>query len=103
MIFQFPDLETFRLAVTTSSVPAEVAAAPAAVAFDPAGRPSVESSKAPTKAMQAALKKLGVTPAKAHYAEATLTVESWPQVLPISKASGTPEVTNQTPVLFEMP
>ncbi|HVK08896.1 MAG TPA: hypothetical protein VM597_08990 [Gemmataceae bacterium] len=103
MIFQFPDLETFRLAVTTSSVPAEVAAAPAAVAFDAAGRPSVQSSKAAPAAMQKALKKLGVTPAKAHYADATLAVESWPQVLPVSKLSGTPEVTSQTPVLFEMP
>ena len=41
MIFQFPDLETLRLAITSAQVPPDVSAAPAEVAFDPAGRPSV--------------------------------------------------------------
>jgi FtsH ternary system domain X7 len=104
MIFQFPDLDTFRLAVTSAQVPPEVAAGPAEVAFDPQGRPSVRSvSGIPPKPMQNALKKLGVRQGKEHYSEAVLTVECWPQVLPVSKVGVPPEVTTNTPVLFEMP
>jgi hypothetical protein len=104
MIFQFPNLETFRLAVTSAQVPPEVSAAPAEVAFDPEGRPSVRSAAGiPPKPMQNALKKLGVKQAKEHYSEAVLTVDCWPQVLPVAKTSGIPEITSNTPVLFEMP
>src|SRR5437763_5637453 len=104
MIFQFPDLETFRLAVTSSQVPPEVSAAPAEVAFDPAGRPSVRPvAGIPPKPMLNALKRLGVKQAKDHFAEATLTVDCWPQVLPVHKAAAVPEVTSNTAVLFEMP
>lgn len=104
MIFQFPDLETFRLAITSALVPPEVSAAPAEVAFDPAGRPSVRPAAGiPPRPMLNALKKLGVTQAKDHYAEATLAVECWPQVLPVQKAPAVPEVTSNTPVLFGLP
>lgn len=104
MIFQFPDLETFRLAVTSAQVPPEVSAAPAEVAFGADGRPSVRAvSGIPPKPMQNALKKLGVRQGKEHYSEAVLTVECWPQVLPVSKVGVPPEVTSNTPVLFEMP
>jgi hypothetical protein len=104
MIFQFPDLETFRLAVTSAQVPPDVSAAPAEVAFDPAGRPSVRSvAGIPPRPMQNALRKLGVKSAREHYSDATVTVECWPQVLPVTKAGTPPEVTPNTPVLFEMP
>lgn len=104
MIFQFPNLETFRLAVTSAQVPPEVSAAPAEVAFDPEGRPSVRSAAGiPPKPMQNALKKLGVKQAKEHYSEAVLTVDCWPQVLPVAKTQGIPEITSNTSVLFELP
>src|SRR5262245_2686840 len=104
MIFQFPDLETFRLAVTSAQVPPEVSAAPAEVAFDPAGRPSVRSAGGiPPRAMQNALRKMGVKSAKEHFSEVILTVDCWPQVLPVTKLGIPPEVTSNTPVLFEMP
>ena len=87
MIFQFPDFETFHLAVTSSQVPPEVSAAPAEVAFDASGRPSVRPSVAMMpRAMLNAFKKLGVRQAKDHYAEHTMTVDCWPQVLPVVKA-----------------
>src|SRR5687768_11780250 len=104
MIFQFPDLDTFRLAVNSAQVPPEVSGAPAEVAFDPQGRPSVRSvAGIPPRPMQNALKKLGVRQSKDHYSEAVLTVECWPQVLPVAKIGTPPEVTSTTPVLFEMP
>src|SRR5947199_9643492 len=94
MIFQFPDLETLRLAVTSAQVPPDVSAAPAEVAFDPEGRPSIRSAGGiPPKPMQNALRKLGVKQAKDHYNGAILTVECWPQVLPVSKVGTPPEVT----------
>jgi len=104
MVFQFPDLETLRLAVTSAQVPPDISAAPAEVAFDAQGRPSIRSAAGiPPRAMQNALRKLGVKQAKDHYSEATFTVECWPQVLPVSKVETQPEVTSNTPVLFEMP
>jgi hypothetical protein len=104
MIFQFPDLETFRLAVTSAQVPPDVSAAPAEVAFDTEGRPSIRSAGGiPPKPMQNALRKLGVKQAKDHYSNAIVTVECWPQVLPVSKVGTPPDVTSNTPVLFEMP
>src|SRR5262245_644446 len=104
MVFQFPDLETFRLAVTSAQVPPDVSAAPAEVSFDAQGRPSVRSvAGIPPRPMQNALRKLGVKQAKDHYSDAILTVECWPQVLPVAKVGAPPEVTSNTPVLFEMP
>src|SRR5262245_48651636 len=104
MIFQFPDLETFRLAVTSAQVPPEVSAAPAEFAFDPEGRPSVRSAAGiPPKAMQNSLRKLGVKQAKEHYSETILTVDCWPQVIPVAKGKADPEITSNTPVLFDMP
>jgi cellulose synthase operon protein C len=104
MIFQFPDLETFRLAVTSAQVPPEVSAAPAEVAFDASGRPSVRPSvdSAPRRMLNA-LTKLGVKQAKDHYAGQTLSIDCWPQVLPVIKSAAAPEITSTTPVLFEMP
>src|SRR5262249_61857255 len=99
MIFQFPDLETFRLAVTSAQVPPDVSAGPAEVAFDPAGRPSVRSAGGiPPKAMQNALRKLGGKSGKEHYSEAILTVDCWPQGLPVAQVGTPPEVTAKTPV-----
>src|SRR4051812_16355218 len=100
MIFQFPDFETFHLAVTSLQVPPEVSSAPAEVAFDPAGRPSIRpSSDISPRPMLAALKKLGVKQAKDHYDAAIRTVDCWPQVLPVTKAASIPEITSTTPVL----
>ncbi len=104
MIFQFPDLDTFRLAVTSAQVPPEVSAAPAEVSFDPEGRPSVRSASGiPPKPMQNTLRKLGVKSGEEHYSETVLSVDCWPQILPVTKLVGAPEVTSNTPVLFEMP
>ena len=100
MIFQFPDLETFRLAVTSAQVPPEVSAAPAEVAFDSDGRPSVRSAAGiPPKTMQNALRKLGV--------KHESTTEAVLRRLLATSSSGGKEAAvrchNNTPVVFEMP
>jgi hypothetical protein len=104
MIFQFPDLETFRLAVTGAQVPPEVSAAPAEVAFDATGRPSIRpANDLSPRAMLNAFNELGVKQTNDHVAENTFNVVCWPQVLPLTKTAKAPEITSTTPVLFEMP
>jgi cellulose synthase operon protein C len=110
MIFQFPDFETLRLAMSTSLVPPQMSGAKAVVSFDAQGHPAIESVEsvgsanlADTKAIQSSLKKLGVKPLKAHHPELQLTVDCWPQVLPVTRVGGIPELTPTTPVLFDLP
>jgi cellulose synthase operon protein C len=102
MIFHFPDLETLRIALVSGMTPLEVAQQPAEVSFDGSGRPSVKPHSMPPKSMQNALKRLGVKSAKTHVGE-PLTVASWPEILPLVKGPGTPELAPTTPVLFEIP
>lgn len=102
MIFQFPNVETLHIALSSGMVPAEVSQTAATVAFDAAGRPSVGVETAPPKAVQTALKRLGVVVGKTQHASPR-EVASWPALLPIEKESGTPEIAPSTPVLFEMP
>lgn len=103
MIFQFPDLETLRLAITSGLVPAEVSSAPARISFDGEGRPSIESTlDALPRGLSTSLKNLKVKSAKDHYSAPTILVDCWPQALPVTRAS-MPEVTSTTSVLFELP
>jgi cellulose synthase operon protein C len=102
MIFLFPNLETLRIALTSGMAPPSIAMAPVEAAFDAEGRPSVKSHLAPPKAMQNALKRLGVKSGEAHYAEPA-AFSCWPEILPVVKEDGSPEVTSATVVLFEMP
>jgi hypothetical protein len=102
VIFSFPDLETLRIALTSGQVPPAVALAPAEVSFDAEGRPSVKVHAIPPRAMQNALKRMGVTVTKAH-AGTPQEVGSWPGILPVVKLPGTPELSPSAPVLFELP
>ena len=98
MILVFPDAATYRLALTSGIVPAEVAASPAAVSFD-AGRVAVETDAKLLKKAADELKRLGVTAARKHPAEPA-AVSCWPQAVSIEKA---PEPSSGTTVLFELP
>jgi hypothetical protein len=102
MIFLFPDLETLRIALTSGQIPPDVSREPVEVAFNGDGRPSVKPHAIPPKAMQNALKRLGIKTGQAHHGE-PMTLAMWPQILPVVRASGPPEFTPATPVLFELP
>lgn len=101
MILVFPDAATLRLALTSGVVPAEVAVSPAAVSFD-AGRVAVETdAKLPKKAADE-LKRLGVVAARKHPVTPE-PVSCWPQAVPVEKTTGSPELSSQAAVLFELP
>ena len=59
MILLFPNLDTLRLALTSSIVPTDVTLAPAAVTFDDQGKIYLESTAALSKTVTKNLDKIG--------------------------------------------
>jgi hypothetical protein len=102
MILLFPNADTLRLALTGGVVPPEVTTAPAAVTFDPQGKIYLESEANLSKAAVRNLDKIGVKGSKRHATDAPEDVSCWPQVLPVVREAGTPAVSTQQPVLFEL-
>ncbi len=102
MILLFPNSDTLRLALTSSIVPTDVTLAPAAVTFDDQGKIYLESSANLTRTVTKNLDKIGVKGSKRHVTETPEEVTCWPQILPLTKEPGTPNVSNQAPVLFEL-
>ena len=100
MIFLFPNLDTFRLAVTGGVLGPDVLLSPAAVSFDADGRPHVEAKTPLPKAATDALKRLGVKGARRH-AGAPEMMSCWLQALPVVREAAAP-VASQAPVLFEL-
>jgi hypothetical protein len=102
MILLFPNLDTLRLALTSSIVPTDVTLAPAAVSFDAQGKIYLESTAALNRTVTKNLDKIGVKGSKRHATDTPEDVTCWPQVLPVSREGGTPNVSHQAPVLFEL-
>jgi len=102
MILLFPNLDTLRLALTSTIVPVEVTLAPAAVTFDDQGKIYLESEANLTKTVIKNLDKIGVKGSKRHAADTPEEVTCWPQVLPAVRELGSPNVSNNAPVLFEL-
>ncbi len=102
MILLFPNLDTLRLALTSSIVPTDVTLAPAAVTFDDQGKIYLESTANLTRAVTKNLDRIGVKGSKRHATESPEDLTCWPQVLPVTRESATPNVSNQAPVLFEL-
>src|SRR5262245_61015047 len=102
MIYLFPDLDTLRIALTSGQVPPAVSREPVEVSFDATGHPSVKPHAIPPKTMQNALKRMGIKTGPVHHGE-PITLESWPQILPIARQPDSPEFNATTPVLFELP
>ncbi len=102
MIFLFPTFDTLRLALGGGQIPADIAGGPAEAVID-GHRVSVRSvNGAPSKIVVANLKKLGGVTVKEHLPGKPATFLNWPQLLPAVKATQAPELTANTPVLFEM-
>ena len=103
MIYEFPDLDTLQLVITNGVVPTEVSLAPAAGALADGGRIRLEPSVAVPKKAQTALRKLGVVASetKANGTPAE-EVSCWPQMLPVTREPGVPNLSAQAPVLFEL-
>jgi len=101
MILIFPDIDTFRLALTGGLVPPEVYLAEATVAFTGDGRLSVETDAKLTRKSGTDLTRIGVSTAKRHIGPAEV-VSCWPQILPTTRDLHSPQLSSQAPVLFEM-
>jgi len=102
MILLFPDPDTLRLALTSSIVGPDVTLAPAAVSFDDQGRIYIEPSVSLSKTTAKTLDRLGVKGSKRHGSDNLEEVTNWLQILPVTKEAGTPELSSQAPVLFEL-
>ena len=102
MIFQFPDIESLHLALSSGLVTPEIALAAVAASHGPEGSLTIEPSANVTRSGQAALKKLGVQSVSAH-AGTTEEYTCWPQILPVAREATVPPLAPQDPVLFELP
>lgn len=102
MILLFPNYDTLRLALTSTIVPTDVTLAPAAVTLDEQGKIYLESTANLSRTVTKNLDKIGVKGSKRHATETPEEVTCWPQILPLAKEPGTPNVSNQAPVLFEL-
>ena len=102
MILVFPDLETLRLCLTSNTVPADITLAPAAVSFDDQNRIYVEPTVGLSKTTTKHLDRLGVKGSKRHGSDTPEDVASWVQILPVTRDPGTPNISSQAAVLFEL-
>ena len=102
MILLFPNLDTLRLALSSSVVPADVTLAPAAVTFDEQGKIYLESGASLTRTVTKNLDRIGVKGSKRHASDKPEKLTCWPQALPVAREAETPTISNQAPVLFEL-
>src|SRR5437016_6097538 len=100
MIYEFPDLDTLQLAITSSVVPPEISLAPAVGGVDDEGHVWLQPSVALPKKAQTALRKLGVQGIEATGDLQAEEVTCWLQMLPVQRDIEPPPLSNQAPVLF---
>jgi hypothetical protein len=102
MILLFPNHDTLQLALTSSIVSTEVTLKPAAVTFDNQGKIYLETSAPLSRTTIKNLDKIGVKGSRRHATDVPEHVICWPQIVHLIKVPGTPNVSNQAPVLFEL-
>src|ERR1051326_1208454 len=101
MVFQFPDYETLRLAVTSGVVPPEVSLRVAVAGVDDAGRPWIEPSVKLPRGMTSDLAEFGVVAAKAAPGPGSPLV-NWLQALALTREEKVPRLAGDAAVLFEL-
>jgi hypothetical protein len=102
MILLFPDADTLKLALTGTIVGPDVTLAPAILTIDSQGRLYVEPDATLSRATMRNLDRIGVKGCKRHGSNAPEKVANWLQIVPLVKEAGSPELSSQTPVLFEL-
>lgn len=98
MILQFPDLNTFRLAVVSGTVSQKHQYAPAKIGLSDEGLVFVKATGRLTKKETTELAKIGAKSVRKVLAQLRI-VQCWPQFFELTKISET-EITDRTPVLF---
>lgn len=102
MIYQFPDLNTLLMALTSGTIPPEVSITHAAVEHLEGGRIQVQPSVPLSRKALIGLKKLGVEWVKDEH-DLPEQVTCWSQMVPLVREPSLPVPTPTTPVLFELP
>src|SRR5438034_6218914 len=102
MVFLFPDDAALHFALTGGLVPPAVSLAPARVGRDESGRPWVAPAAAVPRSLATVLRRIGVQtpdqpPPGGH------DVAHWLEAIPLRRDPAPPILTDQTPVLFELP
>lgn len=102
MIFHFPRLDTLSFAIAGGHIPATTASAPCRASFASNGVIAVEASFKLAKGRKAELLALGVTESD-HHLGAIEELTCWLQAFPLQPVAGPPQVSQQAPILFELP
>ena len=101
MILSFPDLDTFRLAATSTLLPAELTLAPARMRVETDGRLILETAGKVSKKSAGELTRLNVAALKT-FPEPAEEISCWLQALDAERDE-TPPFSTQAPVIFEVP
>jgi hypothetical protein len=102
MIFHFPRLDTLSLAIAGGHIPAATVSAPCRASFGVNGAIAVEASFKLAKGRKAELLALGVTESD-HHLGPIEELTCWLQAFPLQPVAGPPQVSQQAPILFELP
>ena len=102
MILSFPSLDALALAISGGSIRAEVAVGPCSASFDSSGAVSVEASFRLLKAQKGELAAKGIVESKRHVGDEE-EFSCWLQLFPVVSMSGPPQLSQQAPVLFDLP
>jgi cellulose synthase operon protein C len=103
VILHFPTLDALKLALFSDAIPATVSVTPVMAAFAEKGGCWVETDKPITKPQLSELAKLGVSIEKAAPLPLAERLHCWPQLIPLQKEPLNHELTEKTPILFEVP
>jgi hypothetical protein len=102
MIFHFPRLETLSLAIAGGHIPATTVSAPCRASFGPNGAVAVEASFKLAKGRKAELFALGVMESD-HHLGVFEELTCWLQAFSLQPVAGPPQISQQAPILFELP
>lgn len=103
MILRFPDLKTLQLALTSGTVPSEVAQKPAVAGYGEEEQLWIETGAKLPATAQRELKRLGALVCKSSGAALSTEVSCWLELLPLVPDDTPLDVLEQTPVLFDVP
>jgi hypothetical protein len=102
MILKFPNLNTVRLAMTASVMPAAVVQAPVVGGFDDQGRLWVECKGLLARTVQSELRRIGVVFSQAGVIPVAAEFGSWLELVPLQPDPKPPDHPEQLPVVFDL-
>ena len=104
MLLQFPDLKTLSLAISSGTIPEQIAVAPVQVAIEPNSTVWMNAAGKLPRAAMTTLKEWSVVSLRSRRSVKAKFVDRqcWLQVIPLQKDAAFGEVGEHTNVLFEL-